>query len=110
MIKLMGPGSGIKGPVLGFLLGSFAAGLVRGLSLRGHVMKKGASLSNILISMGLGPPQDTMLHFEISAMGARFALRAWPRHRRHHPDSPGIQAAIPKDEIEKLYKNAEVMD
>ena len=50
MIKYMGAGAGVKGPILAFLLGSFAAGPLYGaFPFVAVLMKKGASLMNILI-------------------------------------------------------------
>ena len=73
MIKLMGPGSGIKGPILSFLLGSLAAGPLYGaFPVAAVLMKKGASLMNVLIFLGAwSTTKIPMLLFEISAMGPR---------------------------------------
>ena len=55
MMKFMGPGSGIKGPLLGFLLGSAAAGPLYGaFPVAAVLMKKGASFTNILIFIAHG--------------------------------------------------------
>jgi uncharacterized membrane protein YraQ (UPF0718 family) len=53
MIKYMGPQSGIKGTLIAFLLGSFAAGPLYGaFPLAAVLMKKGAGFMNILIFIG----------------------------------------------------------
>jgi uncharacterized membrane protein YraQ (UPF0718 family) len=110
MIKVMGPGSGIKGPVLAFLLGSFAAGPLYGaFPFAAVLMKKGASLMNILIFIGAwSTTKIPMLLFEISALGPRFALS------RLGIDIVGIiiialamKAWLSGKEVERLYAEAE---
>jgi uncharacterized membrane protein YraQ (UPF0718 family) len=110
MIKYMGPGSGIKGPILAFLLGSFAAGPLYGaFPLAAVLMKKGASLMNILIFIGAwSTTKIPMLLFEISALGPRFALS------RLAIDLVGIviialaiKTMLPSREVERLYAEAE---
>ncbi len=110
MIKLMGPGSGFKGPVLAFLLGSFAAGPLYGaFPFAAVLMKKGASLMNILIFIGAwSTTKIPMLLFEISALGPRFALS------RLAIDIAGIiiialaiKTWLPSREVERLYSEAE---
>jgi uncharacterized membrane protein YraQ (UPF0718 family) len=110
MIKYMGPGSGVKGPVISFLLGSFAAGPLYGaFPFAAVLMKKGASFMNILIFIGAwSTTKIPMLLFEISALGLRFALS------RLAIDIVGIiviaiaiKAAIPEKEVARLYDEAE---
>lgn len=110
MIKYMGPGSGVKGPAISFLLGSFAAGPLYGaFPFAAVLMKKGASFMNILIFLGAwSTTKIPMLLFEISALGLRFALS------RLAIDIVGIvvialalKAAIPKKEVDRLYEQAE---
>lgn len=106
MMKFMGPGSGIKGPVLGFLLGSAAAGPLYGaFPVAAVLMKKGASFTNILIFIGAwSTTKIPMLLFEMKALGYRFALA------RLAIDLVGIvfialalKAAIPQKEVDRLY-------
>lgn len=110
MIKFLGPGSGLRGPVLAFLLGSFAAGPLYGaFPFAAVLMKKGASLMNILIFIGAwSTTKIPMLLFEISALGPRFALS------RLGIDLIGIvviafaiKAWLPAGEVERLYQEAE---
>lgn len=110
MIKYLGPGSGIRGPVLAFLLGSFAAGPLYGaFPFAAVLMKKGSSLMNILIFIGAwSTTKVPMLLFEISALGPRFALS------RLAIDIVGIiiiafaiKAWLPPREVERLYAEAE---
>ncbi len=76
MIKYMGQGSGLKGWILSFLLGSFAAGpLYAAFPLAAVLMKKGASFLNILILIGAwSTTKIPMLIFEATSLGARFAM------------------------------------
>jgi uncharacterized membrane protein YraQ (UPF0718 family) len=113
MIKYMGPQSGIKGTLIAFLLGSFAAGPLYGaFPLAAVLMKKGAGFMNILIFIGAwSTTKVPMLLFEMAALGKRFALArlaidiigiviiAW-----------AIKAALPKKEVERLYEEASQID
>jgi uncharacterized membrane protein YraQ (UPF0718 family) len=112
MMKFMGPNSGIKGPILGFLLGSAAAGPLYGaFPVAAVLMKKGASFTNLLIFIGAwSTTKIPMLLFEMKALGYRFALA------RLAIDIVGIaaiaialKAAVPKKEVERLFeKSAEL--
>jgi uncharacterized membrane protein YraQ (UPF0718 family) len=110
MIKFMGEGSGIKGVILSIIIGSAAAGPLYGaFPVAAVFMKKGVKFTNILIFIGAwSTTKIPMLLFEISALGKTFALT------RLLIDIPGIiiiayilSAFISKDEIKKIYKNAE---
>lgn len=110
MIKFMGEGSGIKGVILSILLGSAAAGPLYGAFPVATVfMKKGVKFSNILIFIGAwSTTKIPMLLFEMSSLGIKFALT------RLLVDIPGIiliafvlSKLTKKQEVEKLYKNAE---
>jgi uncharacterized membrane protein YraQ (UPF0718 family) len=112
MVRFMGPDSGIKGAILAFLLGSFAAGPLYGaFPVAAVLMKKGAGFSNILIFIGAwSTTKVPMLLFESSALGARFALS------RLAIDIVGIiliamaiKALVPENERERLYAQAEQM-
>jgi uncharacterized membrane protein YraQ (UPF0718 family) len=113
MMRFMGPGSGLKGVTLAFLLGSFAAGpLYAAFPVAAILMKKGASFINILIFIGAwSTTKVPMLLFECSALGTRFALS------RLAIDIAGIilialaiQALLLEAEIERLYQQAERFD
>ncbi|PRR80451.1 permease [Clostridium vincentii] len=110
MIKFMGEGSGIKGVILSIIIGSAAAGPLYGaFPVAAVFMKKGVKFTNILIFIGAwSTTKIPMLLFEISALGKTFALT------RLAIDIPGIiiiayilAAFTSKDEIKKIYKNAE---
>jgi uncharacterized membrane protein YraQ (UPF0718 family) len=76
MTKFMGEGSGIRGIIIAIIMGSVAAGpLYAAFPIAAMLMKKGAKLTNILIFIGAwSTTKVPMLLFEISALGARFAL------------------------------------
>jgi uncharacterized membrane protein YraQ (UPF0718 family) len=76
LMKFMGPGSGLKGPIIAFAVGSAAAGPLYGaFPVAAVLMKKGASFSNILIFIGAwSTTKIPMLLFEMKALGFRFAL------------------------------------
>ncbi len=113
MIRFMGSGSGLRGGILAFLLGSFAAGpLYAGFPVAAILMKKGVSFDNILIFIGAwSTTKIPMLLFESSALGMRFALS------RLAIDIVGIvliaqalKAILTKDEVQRLYTMAERID
>jgi uncharacterized membrane protein YraQ (UPF0718 family) len=110
MMRFMGPGTGIKGGTLAFLLGSFAAGPLYGaFPVAAVLMKKGASFTNIMIFIGAwSTTKIPMLLFEMSALGLRFALS------RLAIDVVGIiviaiaiERFLSKKEIDRLYAEAE---
>jgi len=110
MMRFMGPSSGMKGGVLAFLLGSFAAGPLYGaFPVAAVLMKKGASFTNILIFIGAwSTTKLPMLLFEMSALGVRFALS------RLAIDIAGIiviaiaiRRSLSKTEVEAIYSQAE---
>ena len=113
MMRFMGPGSGTRGGVLAFLLGSFAAGpLYAAFPVAAILMKKGAGFTNILIFIGAwSTTKIPMLLFESSALGVRFALS------RLAIDIVGIvliaqalKAMLSQEEIARLYAQAEKID
>jgi uncharacterized membrane protein YraQ (UPF0718 family) len=112
MVKYMGEGSGIKGVILSIILGSAAAGPLYGaFPVAAVFMKKGVKFSNILIFIGAwSTTKIPMFLFEISALGARFAVT------RLVVDIPGIiiiayilSLLIPKEEIREIYRKVENM-
>ena len=86
MVKYMGEGSGLKGIILAFFLGSAAAGPLYGaFPVAAVLMKKGAKFTNILILMGAwSTTKIPMFLFEMSALSSRFAFT------RLAVDIPGI--------------------
>lgn len=113
MVRYMGEGSGLLGILISFIVGSAAAGPLYGaFPVAAVFMKKGVSFMNILIFIGAwSTTKIPMFLYESSALGMKFALA------RLAINIPGIIiiAAVLKrlagrEEIEKLYKNAENVD
>ncbi|MFZ5351649.1 MAG: permease [Bacillota bacterium] len=112
MIKYMGEGSGIKGVLLAFLLGSAAAGPLYGaFPVAAVFMRKGVKLSNILIFLGAwSTTKLPMFLFEMASLGAWFAVT------RLLVNIPGIiliaailNALLSREEVQKIYMNAEAL-
>lgn len=74
--KHMGRGSGIKGILLSFFIGSAAAGpLYISFPIAGLLAKKGVKFSNIFIFVGAwSTTKVPMFLFEMASLGRRFAL------------------------------------
>ena len=113
MVRHMGEGSGLKGILLAFLIGSAAAGPLYGaFPVAAVFMKKGVSFFNILIFIGAwSTTKIPMLLYEISSLGLDFALA------RLLIDIPGIilialvlNRTISTEERRKIYENAEHID
>jgi len=113
MVKYMGEGSGVKGAVLAFIIGSAAAGPLYGaFPVAAVFMKKGVKFFNLLIFIGAwSTTKIPMFMFEMASLGAKFAVT------RLIVDIPGIvlisfalSKLIPRDEINKIYENAEKLD
>lgn len=112
MVKYMGEGSGIKGILLAFLIGSAAAGPLYGaFPVAAVFMKKGVKFLNLMVFIGAwSTTKIPMLMFEIESLGLKFALT------RLAIDIPGIiliafllTKLISKREMEEIYKNSEIM-
>ena len=76
MVRFMGEGSGIKGALIAFFLGSAAAGpLYIAFPVAAMLMKKGARLFNVFVFIGAwSTTKLPLLLFEASALGWRFML------------------------------------
>lgn len=107
-IRYMGAGSGIKGKLLAFVLGSAAAGpLYAAFPVAAVLMNKGAGFTNIMIFIGAwSTTKIPMLLFEMESLGVRFALA------RLLIDIPGIiliavamKTLVPGKEVAHLYEN-----
>ncbi len=110
MIKLMGKGSGLKGMLIAFLLGSFAAGPVYvSFPFAAVLMKKGSEIFNVLIFIGAWSATKIPISlFEASVMGWKFMLT------RYAIDIPVIiliayitDKIILPNEKETIYENVE---
>lgn len=76
MVRHMGEESGIKGIVLAFLIGSFAAGPLYGaFPIAAVLMKKGVKFTNVLIFIGAwSTTKIPMFLFEMASLGVKFAV------------------------------------
>lgn len=76
MMKYTGKGSGLKGILIAFLLGSAAAGpLYAAFPIAGVMLKKGSSLFNVFIFIGAwSTTKIPMLTFEAASLGLNFTL------------------------------------
>jgi uncharacterized membrane protein YraQ (UPF0718 family) len=110
MVKYMGEGSGLKGVLLAFFVGSAAAGPLYGaFPIAAVFMRKGVKFSNLMIFIGAwSTTKIPMFLFEMAALGTKFAIT------RLLIDIPGIiiiafilSKLISKDEIEQIYAAAE---
>ena len=74
MMKYMGRGSGLRGMLIAFILGSAAAGpLYAAFPMAGVMMKKGASMFNIFIFIGAwSTTKIPLIMFETATLGFRF--------------------------------------
>ncbi|MGE0074930.1 MAG: permease [Sphaerochaetaceae bacterium] len=112
MVRFMGEGSGAKGVLLAFLLGSAAAGPLYGaFPVASVFMRKGVKFSNILVFLGAwSTTKIPMFLFELESLGPRFALT------RLAINIPGIliiawtlATLVPKKTIDDIYrKNLEM--
>ncbi len=76
MIKYMGEGSGLRGALIAFLMGSAAAGpLYAAFPIAGVLLKKGVKLFNVFLFIGAwATTKIPMLLFETTSMGSTFML------------------------------------
>ena len=76
MMKFTGKGSGLKGILISFLLGSAAAGpLYAAFPVATVMLKKGSSIFNVLIFLGAwSTTKIPLLTFEAANLGMRYML------------------------------------
>lgn len=76
MIKFMGKGSGAKGLLIAFIMGSAAAGpLYAAFPVAGMLTKKGATMTNVFVFVGAwSTTKIPMLLFEAANLGWKFTL------------------------------------
>lgn len=76
MMKYMGEGSGAKGVLLAFLLGSAAAGpLYAAFPFAGVLLKKGVRLRNVFVFIGAwSTTKIPLLLFEAASLGWQYTL------------------------------------
>ena len=111
MVKFIGEGSGIKGILIAFLLGSAAAGpLYASFPVADVFIGKGAKFSNVLIFIGAwSTTKIPLILFEASSLGTKFTV---VRLLLNLPViliiAFTIEKLISKDEIEEIYKFSEI--
>lgn len=76
MMKYMGEGSGLRGCILAFTLGSAAAGpLYAAFPMSGVLIKKGASMFNVFVFIGAwSTTKIPLIMFETATLGFRFMI------------------------------------
>ena len=76
MVRYMGEGSGLKGVLLAFVVGSVAVGpLYATFPVAAMLMRKGASFFNLIIFLGAwSTTKIPLILFELSSLGPAFAL------------------------------------
>lgn len=76
IMRYMGPGSGTRGAILAYVLGSCAAGpLYVAFPIAGMLIKKGSSLFNIFIFIGAwSTTKLPMILFEASSIGLKYTV------------------------------------
>jgi len=76
LMRHMGQGSGIRGSLLAYVMGSTAAGpLYIAFPIAGVLLKKGASIFNIFIFIGAwSTTKLPMILFEASSIGLKFTI------------------------------------
>jgi len=76
LMRFMGPGSGFRGGVLAFVVGSMAAGpLYMAFPIAAMLIRKGASFLNVFMFIGAwATTKVPMLLFEASSLGLRYTL------------------------------------
>lgn len=109
MVKMMGKGSGLKGILLAFLLGSAAAGpLYAAFPVALMLLRKGSSFKNVQIMIGAwSTTKIPMLMFEAASMGLTFTIT------RFILDIFGIliivwisEKALGQNELNLIHQNA----
>ena len=112
MVRFMGKGSGLKGILLAFFLGSAAAGPLYGaFPVASVLMQKGASYTNVLILLGAwSTTKIPLMLFEMGSLGLPFALT------RLMINIPGILIIawtvdyfLSDNDKERIYSNAREM-
>lgn len=107
MIKYTGSGSGVKGMLISFILGSAAAGpLYAAFPISALMLKKGSSLFNVFLFIGAwSTTKIPMLTFEAGSLGTSFmAVRLCMSVIGIIVISAIINRALSKQEKEQIYK------
>lgn len=110
MVKYMGEGSGIRGILIGFLMGSAAAGpLYAAFPVAKVLISKRSKLSNVLIFIGAwSTTKIPLMLFEASSLGVKFTVT---RFLLNLPViaiiAITVERVVSVDELEELYAIAE---
>lgn len=110
MIKYMGDDAGVKGILLAFIIGSFAAGpLYAAFPVAAMLLRKGVAFENIMIFIGAWAcTKIPMMLIEVSSLGLRFTiLRLIFEIIGIVIISKIIVKCISEEEKMLIYKNAE---
>ncbi|MBD7911488.1 permease [Clostridium cibarium] len=109
MMKFLGEESGVKGGIVAFLIGSFAAGpIYAAFPVAAMFLRKGASIKNVMIFTGAwASTKVPMLLIEISSLGIKFTLiRLTVEIISIIIIAYIINKSLSKDEKNEIYKNA----
>ena len=109
MIKYTGSGSGVKGALISFLLGSAAAGpLYAAFPIASMMLKKGSSLFNVFLFIGAwSTTKIPMLTFEAGSLGVPFmAVRLIASIIGITLIATAIDHSLSKEEKEEIYNTA----
>lgn len=107
MIKYTGSGSGVKGMLISFILGSAAAGpLYAAFPIAALMLKKGSSLFNVFLFIGAwSTTKIPMLTFEAGSLGTSFmAVRLCMSVIGIIAISGVMNRVLSKQEKEQIYK------
>jgi len=110
LVKFMGEGSGLKGMLLAFFMGSFTAGpLYAAFPVATILMKKGSKFSNVLIFIGAwSSTKLPLMLFETSNLGLKFtAVRFFMNIIGIIFMAFAIEWLTGKEEKQKVYAEAE---
>lgn len=110
MVRYMGEGSGLRGAMLAFLMGSAAAGpLYAAFPVAAVLLKKGAKIRNVFLFIGAwATTKIPLLLFETASLGARYMLL------RFVLDAAGItliaftlERSLRKEDVRQLMQTVE---
>jgi len=112
MVRYMGEGSGLRGIVLAFLIGSVAVGpLYAAFPIAAMLMRKGTSFLNLIVFIGAwSTTKIPLILFELSTLGPAFALTRLSMNIPIIVIIAAVSSAILKDEEKtRLYEAAQTL-
>jgi uncharacterized membrane protein YraQ (UPF0718 family) len=110
MVRFMGEGSGLKGILLAFFMGSVAVGpLYAAFPVAAMLMRKGASFFNLLVFLGAwSTTKIPLVLFELSSLGPAFTLTRLSMNIPIIVIIAAVSSALLKDEEKNaLYDSAQ---